>query len=405
MRGSSAIGCHFMHMTATRFFGLLALLFLAGTSIVSCTSAEDAIEKGDELYLSGQYAEAAQHYGEAIDKSPDDAEPRLKRAAAHARAGKYGEAIADYGVAITLAPDNINAYLNRGIIRGILGDYDGAVADYGTVLGLELLSPEDAATEHGQWQGSFTMWAIYLARGDLDKAISDYDKFVLLSPDQADAYMWRGCAYYWKGEFAPAIADYDTALDIDPTNSFVLYKRGLAYAHLDKSSQAMQDFMSALEIGFEETLAGSAASAGTRLETPLPTDHEIGIFHLNRGLERLGRADYDNAIADMDKARRLIDPQLIHQHIDTIHEVYYQSGLAYYDTGVFDQAALIFDKAVDAVPEPSDYPETLYQRGLSHYREGRYRLAIMDLERVLHLEQDFPDAPHFHRMSREGLAE
>ena len=87
-----------------------------------------------------------------------------------------------------------------------------------------------------------------------------------------------------------------------------------------------------------------------------------------------------------------------------MHEIYFQSGVAYYDTGLYDQAVLLFDKALDVVPVPSDYPATLYQRGLSHYRAGRHRLAIADLQSVLHLEQDFPDAAHYSKLSQEELA-
>ncbi len=144
-------------------------------------------------------------------------------------------------------------------------------------------------------------------------------------------------------------------------------------------------------------------------DTPTPSStsetHEQGIFHHTRALDRLGTADYDGAVADIDKARKLIDPQLIHLYTDEMHRVYFESGIAYYDTGLYDQAVLLFDKALDVVLVPSDYPATLYQRGLSHYRAGRHRLAIADLESVLHLQQDFPDAAHYHRMSVEKLSQ
>ena len=403
MRVFCVRGCNCM--MAIRTWALLAVLFVGVASIVSCTSAEDAVIKGDEQFSAGQYEDAAEHYGNAIEVLPDDAELRLKRAMALARAGKYAEAMADYDTAITLAPDDINAHMNRGVIRGILGDFPGASTDHRTVLEVELLTPEQAALEHGQWHGSFTMWTIYLGRGDFDKAISEYDTFIRLSPDQADAYMWRGCAYYLKGEDARAIEDYNKALTIDPANSFALYKRGLAYARLGNGPQALQDFRAALDIGFDEAGIRSVDDALLQAETPQPSTHEQGLFHLNRGLDRLKQADYDNAVADMDKARKLMDPQLIHLYIDTMHEVYFQSGIAYYDTGLYDQAVLLFDKALDVVPVPSDYPATLYQRGLSHYRENRHRQAMADLEKVLHLEQEFPDAAHYHRMAQEKLSQ
>ena len=148
-----------------------------------------------------------------------------------------------------------------------------------------------------------------------------------------------------------------------------------------------------------------AAEYNTPTPSPTSEDHEQGIFHHDRALERLSRADYDNAVADIDKARKLIDPQLIHLHTDEMHRVYFQSGIAYYDTGLYDQAAILFDKAIDVVASPSGYPDAYYWRGMSHYREGRHRQAIADFDMVIAIEKDYPDAAHYRRISQERLSE
>ena len=139
---------------------------------------------------------------------------------------------------------------------------------------------------------------------------------------------------------------------------------------------------------------------------PQPTSetHEQGVFHHTRALDRLKQADYDNAIADLDKARNLIDPQLMHLYSTEMHAVYFQSGVAYYDTGLYDDAVRLFDKAIDVVASPADYPATFYQRGLSHYRRGRYRLAIADFDMLAGLERDFPDAAHYRRIAQEEMS-
>lgn len=136
-----------------------------------------------------------------------------------------------------------------------------------------------------------------------------------------------------------------------------------------------------------------------------PSYHEQGIFHHTRALVRLNQADYDNAVADIDKARELIDPQLIHLYTDEMHQVYFQSGVAYYDTGLYDDAIILFDKAIDVALSPSDYPAAYYQRGMSHYRKGNYRRAIADFDEVIHLHQDYPDAAHYRQLAQEELLE
>jgi tetratricopeptide (TPR) repeat protein len=142
----------------------------------------------------------------------------------------------------------------------------------------------------------------------------------------------------------------------------------------------------------------------TATPQPSPT-HEQGIFHHTRALARLAQADYDNAVADMDKARKLIDPQLMHLYTHEMHQVYFQSGVAYYDTGLYDDAIILFDKAIDVVPMPSDYLAAYFQRGMSHFRKGSYRRAIADFDMLIGLEQDYPNAAHYRQLAQKRLSE
>ena len=384
---------------------LWVALVIASVSIASCTSSEEAVGKGVELSSTEQSVTSEQPHDKDVSKSSGDVESLLQHGISAAKEARYDEAASNYDQAIALASDDARAYLYRGVVSGIRGDYERAMADHRSVLKLELLSPEDAAFEHGEWLGSLTMWTIYLRNGDYDKAIADYDTFTRLSPDEDEAYMWRGCAYYLKGEDEKALADYNTALAINPDNAFALYKRGLAHARLGNNSQASQDFAQALAIGFDDVATESAEEARQQLsEAQRLADHDQGVIHYQRGLDRLSQADYDNAVADIDKARKLIDPQQVHMYTDSMYEIYFQSGIAYYDTGLYDEAVLLFDKAIDVVASPSDYPAAFYQRGLSHYRRGRHRLAIADFKVVSGLEQDYPDAAHFMKLSQEELS-
>ena len=58
----------------------------------------------------------------------------------------------------------------------------------------------------------------YYDKGEVDRAIADFDKVIALDPNNADAYSNRGNAYDEKGEFDRAIADFRRALEIDPSN-------------------------------------------------------------------------------------------------------------------------------------------------------------------------------------------
>ena len=69
----------------------------------------------------------------------------------------------------------------------------------------------------------------YSKKGDLDRAIADFDEAIRLDPKYALAYLNRGNAYYRKGDQDRAIADYNEAIRLDPKLALAYYNRGIAY--------------------------------------------------------------------------------------------------------------------------------------------------------------------------------
>ena len=58
----------------------------------------------------------------------------------------------------------------------------------------------------------------YGEKGDLDKALADFNKAIELDSAYAQAYNNRGAAYLAKGDNNKAIADFKKALELDPNN-------------------------------------------------------------------------------------------------------------------------------------------------------------------------------------------
>lgn len=54
------------------------------------------------------------------------------------------------------------------------------------------------------------------AKGDHDRAITDYDRVIALLP--AAGYGWRGRAYEVTGDYERALADFDHALQLSPSD-------------------------------------------------------------------------------------------------------------------------------------------------------------------------------------------
>jgi tetratricopeptide (TPR) repeat protein len=66
----------------------------------------------------------------------------------------------------------------------------------------------------------------YANKGDLDRAMADYDQAIALDAKLAAAYNNRGLAYHNKGNLDHAIADFSAAIALDPKDAKAYNNRG-----------------------------------------------------------------------------------------------------------------------------------------------------------------------------------
>jgi tetratricopeptide (TPR) repeat protein len=136
----------------------------------------------------------------------------------------------------------------------------------------------------------------YLAKGDYDIAIDDFDKAIRLDPDEVE-YRNRGLAYYFKGDYGRAIADYNEAIRINPKYAPAYSSRGASYNAKGEHDLAITDCIEAIRL-----------------------DPKNEYARKHRGDAYKAKGDYGRAIADYTDAIRL-NPRLI--------EAFTARGLAY----------------------------------------------------------------------------
>jgi tetratricopeptide (TPR) repeat protein len=84
---------------------------------------------------------------------------------------------------------------------------------------------------------------------DYDQPIADEDKAIRLNPSSDDHYIIRGDLYAAKGELDRAIVDYDQALKLPtPLRSVGYAKRGWAYTAKGDFDHAIADFVQVMRI-------------------------------------------------------------------------------------------------------------------------------------------------------------
>jgi tetratricopeptide (TPR) repeat protein len=122
----------------------------------------------------------------------------------------------------------------------------------------------------------------YRRRGDLKRALLDYDEAIRLNPTAADAFNNRGNAYWALNNFDRAIQDYDEAIRLNPQYAHAYNNRGVVFLEIGDPVRASADFDEAIEC-----------------------DRGYANAFRNRGLARTDQRLFDLAISDFDEAFRL----------------------------------------------------------------------------------------------------
>ncbi len=95
---------------------------------------------------------------------------------------------------------------------------------------------------------TFVAWIELEVRGDVDAAISEYQKIIELHPELADAYVNLAVAQKRQGKLDEALASLNTALEKKPAYAAALTTRGGILAEQDKWADARRDFEAALKL-------------------------------------------------------------------------------------------------------------------------------------------------------------
>lgn len=192
--------------------------------------------------------------------------------------------------------------------------------------------------------------------------------------ERSVALSGRAIGYRMQSDFQRAISDYQEALRISP---------GAAWPHsgLGASYRAQQDYRrSAAEYGIFIGMARREVAAASRRPGQEPLIRRLAIGYYARGQTFAGQGDHRRALADYRKALRRLP-----RDADIGNAVCWT--LAAHLRSHFDEARAACDAALRARP---DDPALLDSRGMVGLRQRRFQAAWNDYDAAVRLQPDGP---------------
>jgi tetratricopeptide (TPR) repeat protein len=316
---------------------------------------------GDKALAGEDYIEAVQRYDRLIDPSNPDSLALYRRAVALDASGQTDKALEDYSAAIKADPKSSLAFLGRGVLLAARKRaYDRAIEDFDKVLVIEPDNVE-ALVSRGDAFGQL---------GDLGRAMADLNRAVALAPDKPTALLARGQVESRRGNLAGAARDYEAALKLDPRYADAMVNLAAVRSIQGQSGAAVELLDQAIAIdrrnpiafynrGYAEFTLKQYDKAVADYSSAIEIEPRMGLAYNNRALSRaIAGSDLVAALADSDQALKLLPLNL---------DVRDTRGFIYLKLGDPALALTEYNAALTIDPNRA---LSLYGRGLARIRMG-----------------------------------
>lgn len=198
------------------------------------------------------------------------------------------------------------------------------------------------------------------SKGQLERAITNYQKAINRKESLASAYFGMGNALMKLGKTNDAITAFNEAIKINPNNFKVYLNLGVALHSISKFDEAISYYKQAIEIS-----KGQFADAEFNLA--------LAFFH---------KGEFPSSIEHYLKAIQVRK---------TYPAAYNNLGLVYEASGNFETAISNFQLAIKQ--NRGNYPLAHYNLGRFHFNQGNFfPEAANELEIALKTQNNFPEA-------------
>jgi tetratricopeptide (TPR) repeat protein len=167
-----------------------------------------ALQKGEDAYKAGKFAEARAEYEKLLALRPDLAVTIHQQIGfTYVQEKEYAKGLEHLQKVLDAEPGNV-------MVRGIMAQaaLEGGMLD----RGMELLKGiDETALKNADL--FFNIGVNFVNANKPEEAITYFTKAVALDPAYADGYFRRGLAYMTVGKMAEAKADFSRLLELQPS--------------------------------------------------------------------------------------------------------------------------------------------------------------------------------------------
>ena len=212
------------------------------------------LKRGSCYIKTKEYTKAINDFSEVVKCEPTNANAYYWLGICYETKENYEEAIKNYTKSIELDPEDSDLYLQRGYTFLYLNNYSKALNDFTRAIEL------DDRNINKLLDGQLKEISIKLlpAINDYDRAIefpeeelecflkSSYDTIIEKFPNVADGYLHRGTYFMANGQYNHAIEDFNGYIKLNHRNNYAYFLRGICYHALQEVDKANEDFYKAI---------------------------------------------------------------------------------------------------------------------------------------------------------------
>ncbi|MBE5890256.1 MAG: tetratricopeptide repeat protein [Lachnospiraceae bacterium] len=265
--------------------------------------------------------------------------------------GEYDEAVKAFQRALSVSHSvgeveiDINMYLARA--QYLAGDSEGAIETYSVLI------------QYNHYAAAYYQRGnLYLAIGETDKALADYDSAV--DENRSDYEMYIGIyeTLSASGMKDQGLAYLEKASDISGEKGKDHFYKGRIQLLLGNTDEAISLLKTAIEQNYAEAnfyLAtlyreqGDDTTAQSYLDAYLSSEDVDALALYNAGVTEMSAGDYESAVVFFDAVRKQSETEEVN-----MQSVLKNLAVAYEKLGDFESAKAILEDYVETYPEDDE---------------------------------------------------